>query len=64
MAYGLSTRASAANAAVARALSRASGTWGGYQAWRQLDAEKRFELVERARDCPPNHLTHSQPIAL
>ena len=64
MAYGLSTRTSAANAAVARALSRASGTWGGYQAWRQLDAEKRFELVERALDCPANDFTDCLPIAL
>jgi hypothetical protein len=47
MTYGHADRAPAENA-VAKALARASGTWGGYQAWRQLDAEKRLELVEQA----------------
>ena len=53
MTYGHSNRAPAENV-VARALARASGTWGGYQAWRQLDAEKRLELVEQARGCAAN----------
>ena len=53
MTDGHSNRASAVNA-VARALARASGTWGGYQAWRQLDAEKRLELVEQALGCAAN----------
>ena len=56
MTYGHSNRAPAMNAAVERALARASGTWGGYQAWRQLDAEKRLELVEQALDCAANDL--------
>ena len=48
MTYGHSTRAPAADAVVQRALIRATGTWGGYQAWRQLDADSRLELVEQA----------------
>lgn len=47
MTLGHSNRASIANAAVARALARAQGTWGGFQAWGQLDAEKRLELIEQ-----------------
>ena len=53
MTFGHSNRAPAENA-VAKALARASGTWGGYQAWRQLDAQKRLELVEQALGCPAN----------
>jgi hypothetical protein len=68
MAYGLSTRAPAENAAknplVQRALSRASGTWGGYQAWRQLEPEKRLELVERALAAPANDVVDGYPVAL
>jgi hypothetical protein len=33
---------------VTRALARAAGTWGGYQAWRQLDSDRRLELIEQA----------------
>ena len=62
MTYGQSNRAPAENV-VARALARASGTWGGYQAWRQLDADKRFELVEQALGCPANDLDRF-PVAL
>ena len=62
MTYGHSNRAPAENV-VARALARASGTWGGYQAWRQLDADKRFELVEQALGCPANDLD-CFPVAL
>ena len=54
MTYGHSNRVPAENAVVERALARAAGTWGGYQAWRQLDAEKRLELVEQALGCAAN----------
>jgi hypothetical protein len=33
---------------MARALERAAGSWGGYQAWRQLDADRRLQLIEQA----------------
>jgi hypothetical protein len=48
MPYGLDPRAPAPSDVVQRALDRASGTWGGYQAWRQLDPASRLDLVERA----------------
>jgi hypothetical protein len=64
MAYGLSTRASVANALAKRALDRASGTWGGYQAWRQLDTEKRIQLVEQALAVPANDVVDGFPAAL
>ena len=63
MTYGHRTRASAANSAVERALARASGTWGGYQAWRQLDADRRLELVEDAL-APANDCIDTYPLAL
>jgi len=63
MTYGQGNRAPADNA-LQRALARASGTWGGYQAWRQLDSEKRFELVEKALGCPANDLDDCFPLAL
>ena len=63
MTYGHSTRLSAENAAVQRALVRASGTWGGYQAWRQLDAESRLALVEDALR-PANDFVDDLPVAL
>jgi hypothetical protein len=62
MTYGHSTRAPS-ESAVAKALARAAGTWGGYQAWRQLDPDKRFELVEQALGCPANDLD-CFPVAL
>ena len=62
MTYGHSTRVPAENAAVQRALARASGTWGGYQAWRELDADSRFELVEQA--LRPNDFFDDYPVAL
>lgn len=37
-----------ASTTLPRALARAAGTWGGYQAWRQLDPQVRLTLVERA----------------
>ncbi len=45
---GNSIGASAESSALSRALSRAAGSWGGYQAWRQLDANRRLQLVEQA----------------
>ena len=53
-----------ADNALQRALARASGTWGGYQAWRGLDSEKRFELVEQALGCTSNDLNDCFPLAL
>jgi hypothetical protein len=63
MTHGHSNRAPVENA-VQRALARAAGTWGGYQAWRQLDPEKKIELVEQALGCPANDLVDSFPLAL
>jgi hypothetical protein len=63
MTYGHSPRASAETSVVDRALSRASGTWGGYQAWRQLDPEKRLELIEQALR-PANDVIDGYPLAL
>ena len=48
MTYGHSTRLSAGNAMVERAIAKASGAFGGYQAWRQLDADRRLAAVEEA----------------
>jgi hypothetical protein len=62
MTYGLGTRASA-NRAVQRGLDRAEGTWGGYQAWRQLDEAHRLELVEKALS-PANDRIDVYPPAL
>ena len=69
MTLGHSNRAPAAETAVTRAVARASGSWGGYQvsgfqAWRQLDAEKKIELVEQALGSPANDLHDSFPLAL
>jgi hypothetical protein len=64
MAYGLSTRALAADSLVQRALDRANGTWGGYQAWRQLDPDKRLELIEHALAAPANDVFDDYPLAL
>ena len=64
MTHGHSNLAPAANDAVARGLARASGTWGGYQAWRQLDAERKLELIEQALGCPANDLHDCFPLAL
>lgn len=63
MTYGHSTQPSAGNAAIQRALARASGSWGGYQAWRQLDEERRLALVERALK-PANDFLDDYPVAL
>ena len=59
MTYGLSTRAPAENALVQRAFGRAN--WGG---WRQLDSEKRLELIEQALAAPANDVVDGYPIAL
>lgn len=48
MIHGHSIGASAQSSALSRALSRASGGWGGYQAWRRLDPDRRLELIENA----------------
>lgn len=64
MPYGHSPRAPIDNALVRRALKRASGTWGGYQAWRQLDADERLGLIEDALACPANDCIDSFPLAL
>jgi hypothetical protein len=64
MLYGHSIRASSQQAAVRRALERASGTWGGYQAWRKLDPESRLDLVEQALGAPANDLLDDLPLAL
>ena len=62
MTYGHSTRLADENATVQRALVRASGTWGGYQAWRLLDAERRLALVEEA--LKPTDLIDDFPVAM
>jgi hypothetical protein len=54
MIYGHRPRASAASDSVKRALERAAGMWGGYQAWHQLDAERRFALVEQMLNPAPS----------
>ena len=64
MTYGHSTCAPARSTPVAKALARASGTWGGYQAWRQLDHDERLDLVEKALCCAANDCIDSLPIAL
>jgi hypothetical protein len=64
MTYGHSTRVSAVNALTQRALDRANGSWGGYQAWRQLDPEKRLQLVEQALATPANDIIDDFPLAL
>jgi hypothetical protein len=63
MTYGQSIRASAKDQAVERALARASGTWGGYQAWRQLDAEQKLELINKALEAA-NDRIDAYPLAL
>jgi hypothetical protein len=48
MTYGQWSRASAKDPTVERAATRPSGTWGEYQAWRQLDPELKLELIDQA----------------
>jgi hypothetical protein len=64
MTYGRSTRASAESVLAQRAIDRATGPWGAYQAWRQLDTEKRLELVEQALAVPANDIIDDFPLAL
>ena len=64
MTYGRSTRAPAESALTQRAIDRAAGTWGGYQAWRQLDTDQRLQLIERALAAPANDIIDSFPVAL
>ena len=63
MASGHSIRMSAENAAVQRALTRASGTWGGYQAWKELDADSRLALIDRVMRAD-NDFIDDLPVAL
>ena len=63
MTYGHRPRVSAHSPAVEHALNRAAGTWGGYQAWRQLDPDSRLELVEQALR-PANDVIDAFPLAL
>ena len=59
MTHGHSTRASRSSMLVERALARASGTWGGFQAWHPLNPDERLQLVDKAigraaNDCSPS----------
>ena len=63
MTYGHSTRVSDENATVQRALVRASGAWGRFRAWRELDANSRLALVEEALS-PANDFIDNFPVAL
>ncbi len=67
MVHGNCIRASvehaAERAAIGRGLARASGLWGGYQAWRELEPEKRLQLVDRALR-PANDRIDEFPLAL
>jgi len=63
MTYGQGSPASAKDPAVERALARASGTWGGYQAWRQLDPDLRLQLIETALEAA-NDRIDPFPLAL
>jgi hypothetical protein len=62
--YGQCARASNEPTVVQRALERASGSWGGYQAWHRLDPESRLDLVEQALSAPANDLVDDLPLAL
>lgn len=64
MAVGQQNRAAIRSDTVQRAIDRAAGSWGGYQAWRQLDAESRLDLVEQALSVPANDLIDDLPLAL
>ena len=64
MIYGHSTRAPIRSTPVAKALARASGTWGGYQAWHQLNHHERLELVEKALGSTANDCIDCLPAAL
>lgn len=64
MAVGQQNRAPIRSDTVQRAIDRAAGSWGGYQAWRQLDAESRLDLVEQALSVPANDLIDDLPLAL
>jgi hypothetical protein len=46
MTYGHSIAASAESRVASRA--RAAAGWNGFRAWRQLDADRRLQLVEQA----------------
>lgn len=63
MTYGQCSPASANDPVIDRALARAAGTWGGYQAWRQLDADLKLQLVEKALEAA-NDRIDPFPLAL
>ena len=63
MTYGLSTCVPTEDALTRQALARAEGSWGGYQAWRRLNADHRLQLVEKALK-PANDLMDPYPLAL
>jgi hypothetical protein len=63
MTYGQCTRAPVLDAAAERALARAQGSWGGYQAWHRLGTDQRLELVDCALR-PANDLIDAYPPAL
>lgn len=60
---GHSIGASAQPSALARALSRAAGGWGGCQAWHRLDPDRRLQLVEQAMR-PTDGLVDEYSLAL
>jgi hypothetical protein len=64
MIYGHRSRAPTDETAVRRAVERASGSWGGYQAWHQLDPETRLEVVEKALGSAANDFCDELPLAL
>jgi hypothetical protein len=47
MTYGQRSCAPATNRLVEQALARAAGSWGAYQAWRQLDEDGRLALIDQ-----------------
>ena len=63
MTYGQWSRAPAKDAALQKALTRAAGSWGGYQAWRLLDPELKLELIEKALEAA-NDRIDPFPLAL
>ena len=58
MVHGHSTRAFRSSVLVERALARASGTWGGFQAWHPLNADERLQLVDKALGRAANDCSH------
>ena len=63
MTYGQRSPASEKDPVIERALARASGTWGGYRGWRELDADLRLKLVDKAL-AAANDRIDEYPVAL